>query len=320
MLLLAHKKGVAEPSEVLSLPRVALAVALLSGADTKILVEDLPGSLPEAECSTALLAIPAVVSVAFVPATTAAVGHASLPESGKQEESGTGVGSVSTGVSKARSAVVEVATAAAVQPLVSHLEMIKVGGCEVRARRLLEPSEAEAAVQALIDAHEKQLVSASNGITDAAVATGAAALEQDGAVGNAHVAEGSSANLAAATGVLRLVKALRYEELEGQQEGVMHDVRCVVAQYGDVVDVGFSTLDSHAAEAEKALCADLDAPAEAADASTGAEAGPGGSPQVGGFHDIVVHYTSCQAASRAAMALQGRMLAERPLVAVVDSC
>lgn len=337
----------AEPSDKLSLPRVALAVVLLSNASTKILVEGLPGNLPESECSAALCAIPAVVSVAFVPEATEAserepsvtpddvnininvntanhnqaqaqqqqlavtdsvsVGEEPVPsENGKQERKGMrGVGSgvVSTGVP--RSAVVEVATAAAVQPLVSHLEMIQMGGCELRAQLLLEPSEAEAAVQSLIDEHEEHLrnVNACGG--DGVVATGVAATTAEDSVNPAAVA----------TGVLRLVKALRCEEMEGQREGIMHDVRCVAARYGDVVDVDFSVVEGTVLDSKNAP--DTDAAVDAC--MEGSEAGGSNNVKEGKHSDIVVKYKGCQGAERAAEALQGRMFAERPLVTVVES-
>lgn len=324
----AHKNGVAEPSPKLALPRVALAVALLSGADTKVLVEGLPGNLPESECSAVLRAIPAVVSVSFVPETepdsttngenettnhthdtelASSAMHADhdeggpdVPENGKQE------GSVSTGVHMPRSAVVEVATAAAVQPLVSHLEMIKVGGCELRARLLLEPCDADAAVQALIDTHERELRNTSD--IDAAVAAGAT----EEPSGEGKVVEESLVT----TGVLRLVKALRCEELEGQREGIMHDVRCVAARYGDVVGVDIASVEG---TANAAVDSDS-APGVEAPVDTSMEGADDGGNDGEQYRDIVVKYKSCQGADRAALALQGRMFAERPLVAVVESC
>jgi hypothetical protein len=301
-------------------------------------VEGLPGSLSEAECSSALREIPAVISVSFVrelepglesspqaaaDAENANVNHmhdgVPVPENGKQANRMRGHDELAS-----RTAVVEVATAAAVQPLVSHLEMIKVGGCELRARLLLEPAEADVAVQALIDAHEKQLCNAheeKNCTAEAAGMSAASATPSGGQVNgnqksNAEDSVVTPSASVVATGVLRLVKALRSEEVESQREAIMHDVRCVAARYGDVVGVDFAELKSAATGSNPEHVtgdAKVDAPMEGQSAvrreSDAAE-----------YRDIVVKYTNCQGADRAALALQGRMFAERPLVAVVDSC
>jgi hypothetical protein len=198
-----------------------------------------------------------------------------------------------------------------------------VGGCELRARLLLEPSEADSAVQVLIDSHEKQLNDAREKMNHAAetasvpAASSAPAEGQGQANGSANDADNSAVSAsgaAAATGVLRLVQALRLEELEGQREAVMHDVRCVAARYGDVVDVDIVDLSSTARGGEsKQDTVDVGDPQE----GQGAD---GKDSDKGQYRDIVVKYTSCQGADRAAEALQGRMFAQRPLVAVVESC
>lgn len=318
-MLQAHKNGVAEPSAKLCLPRVALAVALVSNSDTKVLVEGLPGSLTESECVAALRAIPAVISVSLVPdATTveAPNGAAAGAQDSVEAEDGPKNGTQGTksrpgagATPEHRSAVLEVATAAAVQPLVSHLEMIKVGGCELRARLLLEPSETEAAVQALIDAHENQM----RGGNDSVDVVGQA---DNG--NNSTPENGLAPTDGMPPGVLRLVNALRSDEVEGQREGIIHDLRCVAARYGDVVDVELpvapSSADTSADNKESAAqnaAKSVAADEEATHTDQKATAGQ--------LQDIIVKYKSLQSAARAARALEGRLFAQRPLSVVVDS-
>ena len=144
-----------------------LVRAIVEGTSSHVIVDDIPGGASQAELREALRQLPSVAAVTLLPPLQAGV-QAAAPENGKQHQQAP------------QRALLQLASSSAVDCAIEQINAMQLGGAALRAKPAMAVADAQAALQALIDEHEKRLQhgSAQNGHAEVCTLTALLAFDQ----------------------------------------------------------------------------------------------------------------------------------------------